>query len=83
MDALFFDEIINTKFNALKIEITNQTLQGKYAVPRTYEKALHLSCASKNKSTSTHNKISDAGVAMVQYGGPGRVYQGGRGRGRG
>ena len=35
------------------------------------------------KSTKSHNNNSETGVAMVQYGGPGRGYQGGRGHIRG
>ena len=81
--ALFFYRLSNSKFNALKTFISNQALQGKYAVPRTYDKVLKLARGWKNKSTSTHNNNSDAGVAMVQSGGPGRGDQDIRGRRRG
>ena len=48
MAALFFDGISNAKFNALKTDIDNQALQGKDAVPRTYDKALKIVGGWKN-----------------------------------
>ena len=83
MAALFFDGLGNPKFNALKTGISNQALQGKDTVPMTYDKVLKLAGGWKNKSASTHNNNSDAGVAMIQPDGPGRGDQGNRGCGRG
>ena len=40
--ALFLYGLSNAKFYALKIDISNQTLQSKYAVPRTCYKVLKL-----------------------------------------
>ena len=68
LDALFFDGISNTKYNALKTDIANQALQVKYAVPRTYDKALKLAGGRKRKSTSAHNNKINARETMVQSG---------------
>ena len=83
MAALFFDGLGNVKFNALKTDISNQALQVKYSVPRTYYKVLKLVGGWENKSAITHNNNNNSGVAMVHPGGPGRGDQGVRGRGRG
>ena len=83
MAALFFDGLRNAKFSALTTDIVNQALQGKYVLPRTYDKVLKLAGRWKNKSTSTHNNNINAGVTVVQPGVLGREYQGGKGRRRG
>ena len=40
--ALFFYRLSNAKSNSLKTDIVNQALQGKDAVPMTYDKVLKL-----------------------------------------
>ena len=80
---LFFDGPSNAKYNSLKTDISNQALQGKYAVPRTHDKVLKLASGWKNKSTSAQNNNINSGVEMVHYDGPGHVDKVGRGRGTG
>ena len=81
--ALLFDGLRNVKFNSIKTDISNQALQVKDAVPRTYDKVLKLVGGWKSKSSIIHNNNSDNGVAMVHPGGPGHGYQGSRGCGKG
>ena len=47
-------------------------------MPRIYDKVLKLAVVWKNKSARTHNNHINSGVVMVQPGGPGRGYQGGK-----
>ena len=81
MSGVFFDGLSNAKFNALKTDIVNQALQGKYAVSGTYYKVLKLAVGLKQSASTRYNNRY-AGLDMVHPSGPGRGDQGGRGRGR-
>ena len=62
---------------------SNQILQGKKSVIRTYDKVLKIAGIFKSKPFSIHNKNSNYGVVTVQSGGPGCGDQGGRDHRRG
>ena len=82
--ALLFDGLSNVKYAELKTDIANQALQGKDAVPKSYDMVLKLASGWRIKASRSVSNNFEPGTAMYQHGdGGGRGGSGGRGRGQG
>ena len=78
--ALLFDGLSNVKYAELKTDIANQALQGKDAVPKSYDMVLKLASGWRIKASQSASNNIEPGTAMYQHD-DGGVRGGGSGRG--
>ena len=72
------------KYAELKTDIINQALQGKDAVPKSYDMVLKLASGWQIRSSHANSNKIKAGNTMYQHSdGGGRGDRGGCGRGPG